>query len=91
MLWFIYEEDSLTSFHLILQCGGAVDNQLLQRNGLIADLEIQQLLHVFRMVEVENLLVPVIASVHVVQENVDDLLEEFTSLRLRRFDVRQNI
>lgn len=97
--WFIYEADYwatkcesiLTGLHLILQSGCAVDNQLLQWHRLVGDLQVEQLLHVLGMMEVQNLLVSVVASVDVIQQNVDDLLKEFARLRRGRFNIWHNI
>lgn len=86
-----WSQSILTGLHLVFQSGGAVDNQLLQGNRLVGDLQVEQLLHVLGMVEVQNLLVAVVASVYVVQQNIDDLLEELARLRRSRFDVRHNI
>lgn len=78
----------LTRFHLILERLGTVHNQLLQRNGTLGDLQLEQLLKVLRVVEVEHLLVPVIRRFDEVEQDIDDLQQEFPRLgpccRVRR-------
>ena len=73
----------LTSLDLVLERGGAIDDQLLQRDCLIRQLQIEQLLHVLWMMEVQNFLVSIVARVHIVQQDVNHLLQELTRLRLR--------
>lgn len=43
------------------------------------------------MMELEDFLISVVASVDIVQENVDDFLQEFSSLSLCSVDMRQQI
>lgn len=81
----------LTSLHLILQRCGAIGDQLLQWNSFVTELQVDQFLHVFGMMEIQDLLVSIIASIHVVQEDVDDLLEKLSRFWLSSFNVRQNI
>ena len=71
---------ALTSFHLILQGLLAVHNQLLQAHRTLGDLQLQELLHILRMVEVEHLLVAVIRGFDKVQQHVDDLQQELLGL-----------
>lgn len=71
----------LTSFHLVLERGRAVLDQLLQRQRRVRHVQIQQALHLLRMVELEHLLVAIVAGLDEVQQHVNHLLEKLASLR----------
>lgn len=78
-----FSKKKLTSLHLVLERGCAIHDQLLQRHCLICQLQIEQFLHVFWMMEVQNFLVSVVASIHIVEQDVNNLLQEFACLGLR--------
>lgn len=51
-------------------------DELLQIQTLVGDLQVQQLLHLFRMMEVQDLVLAVVRGAHKVHEDLDHFLQE---------------
>lgn len=73
----------LTGLDLVLERLRAVHNQLLETHGTVRDLELEQFLHVLRVVELEHLLVAVIRVFDKVQQDIDDFQQELFGLGAR--------
>lgn len=81
----------LTGFHLVLQSGGTVDEQLLEGQTRVRDFKIQQTHHLGGMMEIENLGIPIVRRLDEIQQDIHHLHQEFSSRR-ETFDiVRQDI
>lgn len=68
--------NELTSLHLVLQSGGAVDEQLLESQTAVGYFEVQQPNHLGGMTEIEDLRVPVVRRLDEIQQDVDHLHQE---------------
>lgn len=70
-----------TCLDLVLERHGTVLHQLLQCDRVLGDVQREQLLHVLRMVEVKDLLLPVVLYVDVVDQQLGDFVQELARLR----------
>lgn len=69
----------LTGFNLILEGGGAVIDERLQRQSLFGDSQIQKLLHLLRMMEFQYFDIAIVYVFYEIKEDFGEFLEEFFS------------
>ena len=89
----LVEEVGMSSPDLVPEGGPAVGDQLLQGEARVGEGEVHGLGDLGRVVEVDDICVPVISLVDEVQEYLDDSIEELTGqlLSIRSAYYRKNI
>ena len=81
------EAAALTRLDLMFQRVATVLEELLDRQGVVLDGKVHELLELVRMVEIDDLLVAVVGLGDEVQHDVHDLEEELPRRRVRRIRI----
>ncbi len=80
----------LTSLDLVLHGVLAVDQKLVQVQRFVRQLQVDHLLHLVGMVEVQDLVAPVVGLGDVVQEDVDDAVQELAGVAIGHLGILAN-
>jgi len=75
----LVEESRMACLHLVLEGVPAVDDQLVERQRLLGDGQVDHRPQLLRVLEVDHFCVSVILYCDVVQQDVHNLVEKFPS------------
>lgn len=84
-------EHRLTSFNLVLQGGGTIDEKLLESQTGVGNFEVQETHHVSGVMEIEHLRVPVVGRLDEIQQDIHHFHQELPGCRITFGIVRQDI